>query len=365
MNTKFAFIVAGLFILSISSVALFSHAPGTRWSQSAAVAQTETVVPSIGANKFDLALQYLGRASGGDGSDRYRTVTAAMGKKSIIDARTTGAPFMRVAITGYSADDLALWRSDPQQYWALMDQMFSDLRANNMKIVPVFLWNKDQFLAMQNDTIKNMLTNPQSPSYLLLTQYVQQFITRYKDDPSILFYELTNELNNYVDLDAKKRCINVYGTAICKGVENFSTADMIGFTTRFATYIRTLDPTRLISSGFSMPRPQAEHLRARPEWSTTGADWTADSQAQFATNIADIHQGLDIVSIHLYSPDNTRFGTTTAATLSVIKNTTDGLGKKLYIGEFGAVNNPALIKDVLKSVVDLGIAYASPWVWEY
>jgi len=321
--------------------------------------------PNVGTNSFGLALQYLGRAAlGGDGSEKYLTVTAAMAKKAIIDARTTGATFMRVAITGYSAADMALWRSDPEDYWTLMDKMFSDLRGSNMKIVPVFTWNWVQFPAIAGGTVKDMYTDPQSASYLLLTKYVREFVTRYKDDKSVLFYELTNELNLVVDLDQKTRCIAAWGASNCTTTANVSTTDMIAFTSSLAAYIRTLDSTRLISSGFSMPRPAAEHLRIQPEWSAAGPDWTLDSQTQFAKNITDIHKGIDIVSVHLYDPDNKRFGTT-AATLSVIKKTADGIRKNLYIGEFGDLQSAVLSKDILKSIVTLGIPYASPWAWEF
>ncbi len=51
----------------------------------------------IGLNKFDLFLQYLGHASGGDGSAAYRVVTREMARKAIADAKNLGVGFRFVA----------------------------------------------------------------------------------------------------------------------------------------------------------------------------------------------------------------------------------------------------------------------------
>ena len=121
---------------------------------------------------------------------------------------------------------------------------------------------------MAGETPLEMIKNPESNSYKLLTKYIADFIDHYKNHPMLYFYELTCELNLYADL---------------KG--NFSTDQMISFTKNLAAYIRSLDPNHLISSGFAAPRPAAEHLRKKPDWSVGGADWTNDSYKQFQKNI--------------------------------------------------------------------------------
>jgi hypothetical protein len=86
---------------------------------------------------------------------------------------------------------------------------------------------------------------------------------------------------------------------------------------------------------------------------------------------------MDIVSVHFYNKEgyNTRLGITghtNADLLRIIKQTTDELDKKLFVGEFGD-QNPYIESDkralftqnVLDKIVELKIPYSAPWVWEY
>jgi hypothetical protein len=347
--------------------------------------------PAVGLNKPDLFLQYLGRASGGRESgyqiDSYRKVTRVMAEKAIVDAHNSGVTYLRVSATGYYpvtygrpwSSDLQLWREDPVAYWKLFDQMMNELHSNDMHIVPVFLWNWTQFPAMTQETASEMIKDPDSESYRLLETYVTEFVDRYKDHPALYFYELTNELNLRADLDGVGRCsqgVSPPPTA-CEPMGNFTTDQMIAFTSRLADHVRSLDPTHLISSGFSIPRPYAEHLRRRPEFSPEGPDWTPDSLPEFRSNLSDIHSGMDIVSVHFYNTEgnNTRFGITghtDASLLKIIKQTTDGLGKELFVGEFGDVDpyikddkRALFTQNVLDQIVELRITYSAPWVWEF
>lgn len=326
-----------------------------------AVPALPTMPPAnIGANKFDLWLQYLGQASGGNGSAAYRTVETAMARKAMADIRDAGSTFVRVSIPGWSVESITPWRTDPGAYFARMDEMFADLRANNLKIVPVFVWFYPAFPAAASDTNTNFIKNPNAPSRALLKQYVRDFVTRYKNDPAIAFYELTNELNLAADLDMDTRC----ASSCPWSTGNITTNDMIGFSSSIASYIRVLDPAHAISSGYSMPRPSAERLRANPEWVSGVADWTADSRDDFARHITETNQGLDIVSIHSYSPDFARFGSV-PETLSTVMRYVTQAGKKLYIGEYGETNALDAFREITATVPRLGIQYASPWIWEF
>jgi hypothetical protein len=352
--------------------------------------------PSVGLNKFDLFLQYLGHASGGRESgyqvERYQRVTQAMARKAIVDAHDIGVTYLRVSVTGYYPiefdqpwrSDLSLWRDNPTEYWALFDQMMNDLYSNEMRIVPVFMWNWIQFPAMTGENAYQMITDPNSDSYQLLKEYITEFVERYKDHPALYFYELTNEFNKYADLDMVGRCSDGKSPPppSCEPIGNFTTDQMIAFTSRLADHVRSLDPDHLVSSGFTMPRPAAQHLRRTPEFSADGPDWSRDSLAEFKENLSDIHSGMDIVSVHFYNKvyygeerSNIRLdiaGHTNADLLEIVKQTTDGLGKRLFVGEFGD-QSPYIKSDkralfthnVLDKIVELEIPYSAAWIWEY
>ncbi len=348
-----------------------------------------TIQPAVGINKFDLFLQYLGRNGGGAGGEAYQRVSKAMAKKAIIDAAQRGITYFRISATGYAptqygeAGDLDLWLSNPDEYWALFDEMMADLEGSGIRIIPVFVWNVLQFPAMSGtETVTDLITDSTSWSYQTLTQYITDFINRYHDHPMLYFYELSNELNDHAD-------INFVGYS-CSHTQNcvagnFVTDDLIAFTRRLANFIRNLDPDHFISSGFNLPRRAAAHLRLTPDTSDSG-DWTPDSRAQFRAHLGDIHQYVDIISIHFYNGidtiigmdtlrSNLRWGLTGRTNVEVldeVKFAADSLGKLLFIGEF-ADQDPFITQDeqvlfsqaVLDKIVNLNIPFSAPWIWEF
>ena len=343
------------------------------------------IQPSVGLNKFDLFMQYLGRNFGGLTGPAFQKVSRAMAIKAIIDARNIGVTYFRVSATGFApaeygeAGDLDLWQTNPQTYWATFDTMMTDLGAAGIRIVPVFVWNVLQFPAMTSDeTITDLIADSTSDSYRLLEAYVREFVERYRDHPALYFYELSNELSDHADIDLKELWAGT-GPA-----GNFSTDQLINFTERLAGLIRTLDPNHLISSGFNLPRRSATHLRKQPDWSP-GGDWTNDSQKEFKDYLLEINEPVDIVSIHFYNgiedtlfPDqrsNLRLGLTGALNvdlLDMVKSATDSAGKLLFVGEFGD-EDPFISQDqralfsqnILNKVVELNIPFSAPWIWEF
>jgi hypothetical protein len=340
--------------------------------------KNQPIFSSIGLNKFDLFKQYLGTASGGDGGVAHRRVTQGMAKKAIADARDLGVSFFRISATGYApsaygkSGDLDLWRRDPSAYWALFDQMMNDLHAHNMRAVLVLVWHSAQFPAMTRETVPKMLQDPNSKSYVLLSQYATELASRYRLHPALMFYELTNELNLGADLDLIARCPGKRGLSeLCDAVGNYSTDDVITFTNRLAGLIREIDPAHLISSGFSVPRAFAENLRENPEWKTKTLA-KPDTLEQLRRYLSDIHQAADIISVHLYETKGlSRFGSSDPVDLlMILKQEADRIGKPLFVGEFG---NPDASSDVegsfsdrmLRKIVELRVPYSAMWVWQF
>jgi hypothetical protein len=147
---------------------------------------------------------------------------------------------------------------------------------------------------------------------------------------------------------------------------------MIAFTWRFSSLLKGLDPHRLVSSGFSVPRAEAEHLRRNPTWRGTRESWKPDSDKEFGKNIRDIHAGVDIISIHLYdAPRNRRFGSSDALDLvDRAKAAADEAGKPLFIGEFGdpdptQAEPNSFVDRMLGKVATQRVPYAAVWVWEF
>ncbi len=336
----------------------------------------------LGVNDFYLTQQYLGTASGGDGGDRYRRVEVAMADKALRDAEINGAWFVRLSATGFDPvlpgqrGDLDLWRSDPGAYWARIDELMSALDRHSLQGVFSLIWNPEQFPAMTGETVRDLVANANSKSYALVVRYVNEYVRRYKDRHTVLFYELTNELNLGADLDLLGRCQKIQNKAACVTVGNYTTDEMIAFCRRLAMVIHNADHKVKISSGFSLPRRAAEHMRAHAEWITGNTDFTPDSPDQFEKNLREIHTMVDIIGVHIYpDPDggeNTRFGATdprSIVTLEASIRAARKLNKPLYVGEFGDAekddsDDSSFTMRMMNKIAELRPEFSSPWVWE-
>jgi hypothetical protein len=363
-RSKLAFIVGCLSLAGISSN--LAHANPTL-----------PVNALIGVNKFDLLQQYLGTASGGNGSAAYQRVTQAMAKKAIADAHDIGVPFMRVAAAGFAPSaygqpgQLDLWLRDPTAYWALYDQMMDDLHQSNMRAVLTLVWNGTQFPAITHEKVPDMLRNPNSKSYMLLSKYVTELVGRYRSHPALMLYELTNEMNLGADLDSVRRCRTSRSEPLCEPKGNFGTDDVVAFTGRLAELIRKIDTSHPISSGFSIPRTNAEGLRLSPEW-LSGKQAKPDSLEQFQQNLKYVNQHVDVISVHLYANDvNQRFGSADQVDILVAaKRAADNIGKPLFVGEFGepdahAAKANSFSERLLKKIVELKVPYSAMWAWQF
>lgn len=141
-------------------------------------------------------------------------------------------------------------------------------------------------------------------------------------------------------------------------------------TSRLTAFIKSLDPNHFISSGYGLPRQAAQHLRAQPQFSPQGADWTADDLQQFEQNIIDIHKGFDVMSNNITSgvAETDRFGKTDpndAELITIIDRIAKKSGKILYIGEYGSKSSTFFSDNILDKVKEVKVPLSSPWILEF
>lgn len=332
----------------------------------------------LGANKFDLLLQYEGYSQYSDRSDAYRRLTRAMARKAILDAKDAGFSFLRVSVAGYGGtnpqnsqrDMLKLWQSDPATYWRRVDEMLDDLDRADMRIVPTLLWQYVQFAALTGETTTEFMHNPGSASRVLATRYIQEFVTRYRARKTILFYELTNEFNLHAGMDVHGRCLDKnHDPAQCVSVGNFTQDDLNNFAHDMVQLLHRLDSSHQVSSGYAVPPPWAYHMAMQPEWNKQKG-FARDSRDEFASNLTTSHRDYDIVSVHVYPHDNAvRFGRSPGSQADMIVDAATvahGLHKKLFLGEFGDASGASPFMRNVKALLDADtVDYAAVWVWEF
>jgi len=325
----------------------------------------------LGADKFELALLYLPPSvTVPEGQDAYRFVSRALAKKAIADARDAGIGFLRVGITGWWPNnfgvrsDLSVWQSDPTKFWARLDEMFDDLDKAKVRLVPTFLWQASQFAALGGDTVGEFVKNPRSHGRLLFDRFVREFIGRYKSRSTILFYELTNEMNLQADLNLASKCPK-QNAGRCVW-DHFTTAEMVQFSRDATRLIKSLDPSRLVSSGYAIPRPAAWHLMQQAQFSAKRFSADADTFEEFTKYLLAVHQPFDIISVHIYPiRGNNRFGRPANREYDLVADSAMAAkiaNKPLFVGEFGGPT-PFVLK-MLDQLARYRVSFAAFWLWE-
>jgi hypothetical protein len=320
----------------------------------------------IGANKFDLVEQYLGLEDGGNGTPAYEIAETEIAEKAIKDAAYAHIPFFRVAVTGFAPSDLDLWVRHPQTYWHHVDRMMSDLHQAHIKLVANLMFNAEQFPSYTHENLGDLVNNAQSKSWLLLKQYIEEFISRYKDSGDIFFYEMTNELNLRADINAVADCSRKRAAALCQATSNILSAQTVAFTRRMYDLIKGLDSAHLVSTGFSFPRASAQHLRVHPGTKNSQGDWTPDTDIETIENLEYMNQNADIMSVHIYP---TNLIGDIRRTIQIAKNASNAASKPLFIGEFGtsapnSTEGGQFLRDMIREIIRSNVSYSAFWDWE-
>lgn len=317
----------------------------------------------VSVNKFDLFLCFL------EGGERKQQAIEA-----IQEAAKQGFTAIRFAGVGFYPNHMRNWANE-KVYWGAFDELVQTAKREGVRLIPVINWNLYLFPDMAGECVQDMLLNPNSRSRQYLWLYTYQIVTRYRDEPTVLFWELTNEMNLAADLEFMRPFgwseLNPVheGTSFMRlRRDNFMTDQMIPFLTEWAQFIKKLDKNHLISTGFSAPRPAAQHLRL----AKGKGDWTEDSEQEFEAYLRDTHPDpIDIISVHFYRRhDNLRFGNKdeeSAAALSIFVRVAKRIGKPLYIGETGdeyaKYPSAPFLKNVLEEAVRLQIPLVLVWNW--
>jgi hypothetical protein len=329
----------------------------------------------LGANTPNLWRQYVNppvpsqALTAGD-----RAVWLAMARKAVADAHDAGLRFVRASVTGYfpvnfgdGRDDLRLWQTDPAAYWADLDRMFDDLDRVGVRLVPSFLWQMSQFAVLGGNTLHEFVTSPDSRGRQLFARYLREFIARYKKRNTILFYELTNEMNLGADLDLHGHCAK--GRPPPCVWDHFSTAEMNRFAADEVARIHRLDPSRKVDSGYSIPRRGAWHLMQRPGFLPGGPGFSPDTPAEFRQVLLLVNRPFDIISVHIYpGAENNRFGRPPGEEYKLVGDAeaaARAAGKPLFVGEFGDKGATPSMTNMLRELAQNRVAYAAIWAWEF
>ena len=222
---------------------------------------------NVGVNIPDLLQRFL------QGED-----TSAV--RALADARLAGVRFVRCWGTTWDPILFKTFDTDRSRWFAAFDRMLAAADDEGIAVVPVLLANIRMLPDYANSAQhvhEDILTyvTPGSVSNRLAVSYVTEVVSRYKEDPRVLFWEIGNEYNLEADLS---------GMPSRQTDLPSPTSDQIrAFLAQIGTVIKSVDKRHLISSGNGEMRPNAWGLRQavlghRTPVGSTGAMFTGPIQ---------------------------------------------------------------------------------------
>ena len=352
----------------VFSIVLFAHCLAA--SSLSVLEQSSTLSssrPFVSVNIVDALWNYVGEGPN----------NATHSHNIMRSACSRGFTIIRFAGTAYWPRNMNdLFYGNETRWYSLFDELVADAKATNCSLIPSFLWNPFLFADIAHEPLSQFIAAPSSVGRSALFRYVESIVSRYRMDPTIVAWELWNELSNMADMNMSKRtsfCAPSFGTpAYRTQQDNFSTSEMISFQALFAATIRRIDThlNRPITSGNDVPRADAEHLRS--SYHTTPRHLGPDTQEEFIKNLIDVNTHCDWVSMHLYSQggENVRWNYTDPYNAELVllgKAAADRVQKPFYLGEFGdPLPGPRTFSlNVLSALRQSKASLATVWVWEF
>lgn len=259
-------------------------------------------------------------------------------REGFAELKKRGIPFVRFMACGFWPKDWRLYLENKEQYFRLLDDVIRAAEENQMGMIPSLFWYNATVPDLVQEP-RNQWANPESKTIQLMRQYVHDIVTRYADSPAIWAWEFGNEYSLEVDLpNAENHRPWVHpdlGTPSSRSEADDLTHDMIVVASRlFAEAVRQYDKVRPITTGHSLPRPSAEHLRHKK-------GWQQDSKEQFQQNLIDVTPDpFNLISVHVYPFDrHMRFGAPLISYETILQETLKAARvaqKALFVGEFGS-----------------------------
>ncbi len=295
---------------------------------------------------------------------------------SILDAQKSRIAFIRFfASPGYPRDIEMSYSKDKEAYWKTMDELVALCRDHNVKLVPslnVVMWHSiDNF-----DEPRQAILDPNSKTYKAAYGYIREFVTRYKDDTTILMWELLNEGMLASDVDMKdskglpRECYPADWTREQKTLtreDSFTWAMWLRIYKEQTAFIKSLDPNHLVTSGDAGTR---QECTSRRETFPDFKYWNDTLRESIANNLASQPEPLDVYSYHIYGSN--KKPEEMLNWMRQISRATHATESPVFIGELGQWD-PAFDKDPqgkwARQAIDLmekeQVSLAALWVWHF
>jgi len=246
--------------------------------------------------------------------------------------RANGFRVVRVMASPYGASQFedVFFDADPaaqaakrEAYFAQFDELLAAADANGIRIVADLVWNVANLGDLGGHSVRLGMTDRTSLGRQRVEGYMRAVVSRYAYRPTIAMWEIGNEWNLGADIQWPQF--------------DYTSDDLAATYAQLAAMIKEVDPSHLVTTGDSAPRPSAMHL-LRAVRAGLPVDWTPDTAADLTEYLALVNPApIDVMSIHYSDDAMTELGGTlgSPANLSLFLNEATAKGMPLFVGEIG------------------------------
>lgn len=334
---------------------------------------------AVGMNTPELFVSYAGiffhlpEVYGTREAARQTMITA------IEEAEKHQIAFLRFYASGYWPKDMRLYFEAPEQYWAAMDAVMAMCREHRVRVVPSLFFNCTLWPMICGEDY-SAIADPESKTYRAMHQYATELVSRYKDDPTVLAWELSNEIFLTADVNQDGRPGPHPSSLLTPSLktklsikDSLTTATIVAFYRDMAEHLHQLDPNHLVTSGDAGPRTTSSSLRE----TFPNSVWAQDTLRQYlASLLTSQPEPLDLISIHHYGslierePEGTVAGLANLDLLREEARCLHAAQSPVFIGELGHTT-PTLRDDpeakyavaAIDCLESEGVSLAAVWAW--
>ena len=299
---------------------------------------------------------------------------------AVVDAEHHEVAFVRFfASPGYPKGTAELYLKDKNEYWRQMDELFVLCRDHRLKLIPslgvLFKWSLDC------GEPHTAVLDPESKTYKAAYGYVREFVTRYKDDPAVLMWELQNEAFLAADVNKANRPgpprgIYPEGSTAWRETltleDSFRFDQLVQFYQDMTAFIKSLDPNHLVTSGDSGVREESMCRRT----TFPNFKWRDDTVREHLSNLlASQPEPLDVFSLHMYGNFTSHRKVGSLSHLDFLLARVRAIHASrspVFVGELGQ-SDPHFQADPeakwTRAAIDAldkeGVALIALWVWHF
>jgi hypothetical protein len=243
-----------------------------------------------------------------------------------------------------------------------MDQVVQCAEQNHIGLIPSLFWRLATVSELLGEN-RDQLGNSNNKASQFIRQFTREMVSRYNNSPAIWGWEFGNEANLGLDLSNPGMRRSAGGltdrdaAAVEKG--RLTSQQLRSAYALFGETVRKIDPSRIIDSGTTLPRPAAWHL-------AHAQGWRRDTVEQgFSTLLNLTPDPLNVLSVHVYERAKEHYPEAggVEGVVAMVMRQAASIRRPLFIGEF-PVKNQAQAHEFLRAIEVNRVPLSAFWVFD-